>query len=338
MEFERFEVPAVHALHIGEIVRRFGVDSHALFSSLGLEEKVLAGPENRVELETFIALWERARALTEEPGLGILAGLQMRVSAHGFLGFAALTASTLGDALELASLYSPTRSNAFGLVTRRHDDEVHLVLRENANLGSARDMIVLSMLVGLWQMGNALTGRVLTGRAELAFARPAYLDRFDKEVPATLVFSRPQHALVFSADLLSLPLVLADPIGQKLAREQCERALEKLSDPKRTAMRIRSVFENSDGEWPQLEDVARALALSPRTLKRRLRDEGTSFQALLDEQRCERARRLLEDRSRSVESVAFMLGYCDAANFTRAFRRWVGMSPRHFRDGLASSL
>jgi AraC-like DNA-binding protein len=87
----------------------------------------------------------------------------------------------------------------------------------------------------------------------------------------------------------------------------------------------------NDAGFLSLDETARALGLSARTLKRRLDEEGTSFSAILDEQRRARALLLLRSPELSVDTIAERVGYSDIANFTRAFRRWTGTTPTAFR-------
>jgi len=94
---------------------------------------------------------------------------------------------------------------------------------------------------------------------------------------------------------------------------------------------VRAVLLGKSGEYPSLEQVAGRLCTSSRTLKRRLQRQGASFQQLLDEVRHREAVRLLENPSLSVEEVASRIGYSSSANFTRAFRKWVGNTPGAFR-------
>ncbi|MET0592727.1 MAG: AraC family transcriptional regulator ligand-binding domain-containing protein, partial [Polyangiaceae bacterium] len=95
-------MPGVHALHLVELARRWDVAAKDLLAGTELTEATLADPATRLPIATFERLVERARARTGEPGLGFHLGLSMRISAHGHLGFAAMTATTLRDALEIA--------------------------------------------------------------------------------------------------------------------------------------------------------------------------------------------------------------------------------------------
>jgi AraC-like DNA-binding protein len=131
--------------------------------------------------------------------------------------------------------------------------------------------------------------------------------------------------------ILDLPLVTADPAAMELARAQCDRELAAQAEAGGFVGRVREAVARAGGGFRSLDEVARRLHLSTRTLKRRLAIQGTSFSGVLDEVRQQRALLLLEDRRLALAEVADRLGYSDAANFTRAFRRWTGQTPAAFR-------
>jgi len=103
------------------------------------------------------------------------------------------------------------------------------------------------------------------------------------------------------------------------------------------ALRIRAELEAQKGDYPTLQQVAGKFCLSARTLKRRLRDAGASYRELVDGVRLVHAKELLQARGLTLESVAAQLGYSSSANFSRAFRRWTGERPGHFRSQQSGS-
>lgn len=324
-------LPAVHALHLAEVVTRWEVSQEELFAGLGLSEESLAEPNARLSIATVERLVERARALTGEPGLGFYLGLKMRISAHGSLGFAAMTSGTVREALEVAVRFAPTRTDALALQVHEDGQLASLVLEERAALGTARETIVFALLTGTAQLGMALTGRELSGSVDFAFPEPDYFRRFEPLLPGPMRFSQPSHRLIFDAEILDWPLSLHDPAARKLAREQCERELDALGARGQLLSRVRALLPRTDRGYRSLDEVAKALGVSSRTLKRQLAEQGTSYSDLLEEQRRERAT-LLVRRGETVDEIASRLGYSDAANFIRAFRRWTGMTPKAFRD------
>src|SRR6185437_5482595 len=98
---------------------------------------------------------------------------------------------------------------------------------------------------------------------------------------------QPAHQIVFDPKILALPLVMADPVALELAKRQCERELDELRVSAAVATRVRALLPKREGGFLTLDEVAKSLGLSTRTLKRRLADEGTDFSSLLDEQRRE---------------------------------------------------
>lgn len=328
---EEHGIPAVHALHLAELVHRWGIAKKELLRGIVAEER-LADPEAVLGVATVEKLVARARLLTGEPAIGFHLGLQMRISAHGYLGFAAMASSTLRDAIELASRFAPTRTSALALELVIEGNEASLVVHERADFGTARDAVLLALLVGIWQIGNAVTGRELGGRAQFAFPEPSYAKRLASMAPRA-AFARASNCLVFDAALLELPLTMADPVALQLAREQCERALDALGQA-RVVTRVRELVAKRERGFRSLEEVAAELSLSARTLKRRLAEQGVAFSTLLEEERRDRALLLLRSPELSIDEIADRLGYSDVANFGRAFRRWTGTTPAARRKQL----
>jgi len=327
---EPFTLPAAHALHLTDLVVGAGIAQEELLGPLGLDRASLSIPGAQLAVPVVVRLFQRARALTGNGAIGILLGLQMRASAHGYLGFAAMTASTLHEALETATRFVRTRTNALGLSLHVGDRSASLVIEERADFGEARDAILFALVVGIWQIGDALTGRQLPGSADFAFPRPAYIDLGTDFVPR-LRFDQPLTQLVFDVSALSLPLTMSDPVSRQLAYSECERSLEELGADQEILARVRKLVARASGGFHSLDEVANQLHLSSRTLKRRLSTHGVTYSDLLEEQRREKALLLLRSSGLSLDEVAEQLGYSDTSNFRRAFRRWTGISPAAYR-------
>jgi AraC-like DNA-binding protein len=323
-------LPASHVLHLLELVERWHVTERELLDPLRIDRAQLSAPGARLPVTAISALVERARELTGEPALGVYLGTQMRISWHGFLGFAAMSASTVREALALAVRFAPTRTDALALRVEADAENTALVIDELVDLGASRDVVVLSLVIGIWQIGNALTGRVMDGHAELAMPRPPYFDRFSSLVAGRAEFDCAAHRLVFPSASLELPLIMADAGALELARAQCDRELEALSRESSLVARVRALVRQGPDGVGTIEALARRLGMSPRTLKRKLALHDTSFSELVRDQRREVAQQLLRGPA-TIDQVAERLGYSDAQNFTRAFRRWTGMTPSAYR-------
>ncbi len=324
------DLPGAYALHLLDLVARYEVGAEELLEGFGLSREALAAPASRVSLTVAERVVERAIRLTGDPALAVAMGLQLPISSHGYLGFAAMTARNVREALELAVRFAPTRTTALALSLHVEGDVASLVLEERAPLGALREFVIFALMVGIAQLAKALTGHELEGDAEVVFARPPYFDRVAHFVPGEVRFEQPSNRLVFAASVLDLRLDMADPVATQLAREQCERELSALGRDDHAVARARELLPRPEG-FLSLEEVAQKMGVSPRTLKRRLADHGTSYSTLLDDLRKERALLLLRDGALSLDHVAERLGYSDVANFTRAFRRWTGKTPGMIR-------
>lgn len=322
--------PAAHLLQLVELAARWNVADSRLLSEVGLSKAQLSEPGRTLPLDVALALYERARTLTGEPGLGIYLGLQMRASAHGFVGLAAMTAATLGEAIALMFQYAPTRTTAIKLHGHLEGEAAVLSLDEQMDFGVTRDLVLFAITIGLWQGACALTGREVKLTLELMIDEPDYYARFAHQL-LPVSFGCPANRLVGRSGGLSTPLVLADAEACRLAAEQCERALTSLGLDGRIAERVRAVLRRDDHRWLSLDDVAQDLGLSTRTLRRRLTSEGASFAALSHGVRKDRALALLRSASLSIDDIAERLGYATTPAFTRAFQQWTGTTPTAYR-------
>jgi AraC-like DNA-binding protein len=228
--------------------------------------------------------------------------------------------------------YSPALTSAVSLPLRASGSVAALVVQEHADLGSARDIALLSCLVGLRQFGAALTGRAPKGGAvDLAIPRPAYFTRFSHLLP-DVRFDQPCSQLLFTARALDLPLVTPDRLALRVLQEECERALLDLGFDRSLTERVRRLSQLGDG-FRSIEQVAEVLHISSRTLKRRLAEHGATYSALVDDERRQQAMMLLDGSRLTLEEISLRLGYSTVPNFSRAFRRWLGCTPGSYRRG-----
>jgi AraC-like DNA-binding protein len=324
-------IPAGFVIQLVELVARWGVGPDALFDRLDLDIDGLEKPDARIPIAMLEPIVERAHRLTGQPALGVYLGTEMRVSSHGYLGFAAMTASTLREALDITIRFTPTRTSAVALRLHTDADLCALVLDECVPLGAAEEMVILSLIVGIRQIVNTLTEKRIEGELDVTFRRPTDFERFHPG--ARIRFGQPVNQLVFSSSVLDLPIVSADRVACRLAREQSERELALVDLQPTFDTRVRGLVLSEEGGYRSLAEVAEELRISPRTLKRRLAEHGTNFSDLRERLQREYALLLLRSTKLSLEIVAERVGYSDGTNFTRAFRRWMGTTPAAYRRG-----
>lgn len=322
--------PAAHALQLVTLVKRWNIDAATLLDGLGLTQAQLEEPHARISVAQLINASERARSLTAEPGIGFYLGLQRRISNYGYLGFAAMSASTLREGLELAVRFNATVSTALSLSLDVQGNTTSLTFHEHADLGSAHDIAAFSLLVGMRQLVATMTGRPASWSAcDIPFAEPAYFGRFSHLLPNAR-FDQPRMRVTFETRSLDVALLAPDRAALRLAVEACERDLAALGFEHQLAERVRRAAIDRD-RFRTITEVAKQLGMSTRTLKRKLATQQLTFSELIDNERLTRAVDLLRAPDRTLDEIADKLGYSSVANLTRAFRRWTHLTPTQYR-------
>ena len=310
-------------------LRQWGVTFQELLEVIDVDERDLEQPGARLSVEDCTALIRRARELTNAAGLGILMGLSTHPNTYGFLSLASQSAATLGQTIDFTIRYAPALTNAFTFRLNRVAGVAGLVLEEHCDLGEARDVLLLSLLIGLRQIGCELTGREPWRPIDVAMPEPPYYRGLSHLVPE-LRFNQPVNQIVLLESDLEIPLRMPDRCSLRLATAQCEHALQVLGIDASVEERLLSIVMTDDGPLP-FEKVAATMGMSQRTLKRRLLEAGVTFSELVEKARCERALLLLRSRSSAIDDIAERLGYSTVSNLGRAFRRWTGMTLREYR-------
>jgi AraC-like DNA-binding protein len=328
---ERDTVPGSYALDLLRLVARWQISPEEILAGTSVRASDLEEPSARVPLATMNALVVRAKRLTGEPGLGFYLGVQKRISFYGHLGFAMMSAATVRECLELAVQFTPILTSAIVLRLHVEGDVAFLAMEPQVDMGEAEDISNLSLVVGISHLGVALTGRPMAGTAEFEMPEPAYYGRFEHLLPGAR-FDQPAMRVVFDAKMLDVPLATADRAAMRLAKADCERAFAALDFDANIGSRVRRALWGAD-RMRGLEEVAAELGVSPRTLSRRLAEQGLAFSDLTELERRERALALLTGMGLSLEEVAERLGYSTVPNFVRAFRRWTGTTPGAYRRG-----
>jgi AraC-like DNA-binding protein len=170
-------------------------------------------------------------------------------------------------------------------------------------------------------------------RVLLDFPAPPHVDAYAALVPCTVYFGAGRNAVIFSKPALETALVNSNAELLAFCERRCELMLADLEQGQDLASRVRNRLLEGPPPFPDAEQTARSLHMSARALRRRLREEGTSFRILVRQVREQLARRYLREGSLTVDEVSRLLGYSEPAAFSRAFKSWTRRSPSAYRAG-----
>jgi AraC-like DNA-binding protein len=318
--------------HLIALVEREGADAAPIRRLRGLSD--LTDPDVRVPEASVEAAWQLAESLTRDAAVGIHLAESLPRGALDLVEYAFRSSASLVSGLERLARYGRVMSDRVSARVEGNGDCTLLFVRDTgpAALHPGRSEFALAAALKFAREG---TGVDLTP-LQVCFSHPAPEDRFEhrRYFRTDVRFGAGSTSMILSAADAMRPLAGADDALSAIVRRRLDKLLHEREARHTGSLtaRVRHILVDQLGEktlTPQL--AADALAISPRTLSRRLAEEGTSFRVLLDDVRREFACALLHDRSLSVGDVAFFLQYSEPAAFHRSFRRWTGLTPRAFR-------
>ena len=269
--------------------------------------------------------------------LGVRLGGSYHVGSFGIFGFACLTSSTLGDTVRFAARYYEL-SYGFCLPTVTVDGPVAALRLDLPGLtGPVAEFITRRDLSAIAQvMAETLGSPVPFTAIEFAGPMPESGDVAAREAfGVTPGYGSPVTVASWPAALLDQRLPQASDISMAMCQQQCRTLLERRRQRTGVALRVRERLASIDGAPHTIAGVARQLAMSERTLRRRLAEENTTFRDLADEVHRVLAEELLATGALSVDDIAVRLGYAEATSFIAAFKRWTGTTPARYQRSVA---
>jgi AraC-like DNA-binding protein len=314
-------------------LRTEGISISSALAGTGLTWHQLQREKRLVPIEPVRGLVLNAKRLTRCAALGLEFGRSVGSSAHGLAGMAVATSRDVLQAIRAAVDYRPLRGRAaeFELTSRRSG--CVLAIHEPYELGDIRTFVLEAQAVMVADLLRAVAGGPLP-KIEYGFPypAPAWSSDYARLLAAKVRFDARQMEIRLPASVLHLPGMLREDDTRSAITVQAERELAAAREGKGFALQVRNRLAGRNDGYPSILSVAKNLNVSSRTLLRRLKRDGTTFQRLLDDVRKEEAKWYLRQTSEPISDIAERLGYGDTSNFSRTFRRWFGQSPSSFRQ------
>lgn len=341
------ELPGTYINLIVETVKRRGVSCEQLLDGSGITVDQLKKPYWYVEFNHLNQLIERAIELCKEPALAGYLALEMTASCYGSVGMAAMVSPNLGEALKILEKFIGSRCEVFKPELKQENNYAYWFIHQPVKEFQLSPNTNVFLLVGFIQIAKNLTGLSNLGKVELQMPEPTGFAQISSQLAVTCLFNQKRNSWIFSKDYLAQPVLTADPMLAPLVNAQCKRDIEKLKLHSGWKWQVKQVAEkllvNGEIETLKVGQVAQVMNMSERTLQRYLAIENTSFTILVDSLKKQHAQKLLAQNSMSIEKVALTLGYAETSHFTRAFKRWMGVTPKYFQthskmDELSSHL
>lgn len=322
-------------LLIARTIDDYGHDSRALFRQAGLDYGHLNKPGARYSYTAVCRLWELAAASIQDPCLGMrVASLWHPTTMHA-LGYSWMASYNLDEAYRRTMRFGRFLNSAANAALKIHQGEhAYGLLLDTSLLNYETPQVGQEAGLALFlNMSRAAYGASFRPvGVSVRRAPPESVDRFCEYFDAPVDFSQDRNAIWFDPAQVLEPLATANP---ELVRINDQIVIDYLArmDRNDVATQVRSKISERlpTGRIDEVE-IASAINLSQRSLQRRLGEQNLSFMRLLEDTRRDLSREYVRDPQRSINEVAYLLGFAEPGNFSRAFKRWYGQTPSQYRQ------
>ena len=257
------------------------------------------------------------------------------LTANGALGMLAMTASTLEGALQGALDFLPLFVPAFAIRRQDHGDQVHIILERLYDFGSINAFFTELVVLALLKIGPFLSRALSAVTVNFTHQPSGALADYEAAFHGSFIFDSTQNSIVLARTDLGIPLLTPSPTSHELMKSSLLQQSRERPEGSPVSQRVRRLLQQAlkDGRLADADTLAEALAMSPRTLSRRLHAEGSTLPQLQLDVSIDYAKLLLLESSKSISDIARQTGFLDGASFSRAFRRQVQKTPSQFRAG-----
>ena len=314
-------------------VKSAGVPVEPLLGRAGLTQEMIAESETRLSVRSQITFLNEAAIALKDDCIGFTLARDFDPRALGLLYYAMASSQTLGDALKRLARYSKVTNEALVFGYREGNRLIINVSYSGVPRHSDRHQIEFCMFAVI-RICRVLTGQnIVPQHFSIAHHRSEGTSEMVRFVGTKVEFGADTDELALNVDAREMPVIHSDTYLSDLLLKYCEAAL---ADRKGNISQLRTRVENAISSLlphgrVRMEDIARTLGMSERSLARKLAHEGLKFTEILEHLRRELAVCYLEDRKLHVSKIAWLLGFNEVSAFTNAFKRWTGKTPSQMR-------
>lgn len=326
--------PSYKIAALDSVLREQGIPTASLLEGTGIDATAIRSSTTRISRRQLTLTYRNAVRLSDDPALGLTGGERLHVTAYGMYGYALISSANLREALELSIRYHQLATPTVRMTLTIDDDDAVAIFGMEDALGIdelIRFNLELQFSLVLSLFRDMVGDDFAFQQIRATFPDPGHANRYADLFGCPVLFDQARNELRFDEWWLGRELVRSNPITAEHTREVCRQILSEMNAHEGFASEVRALITADVRAYSDVESIARSLHMTSRTLRRKLSNQGTSFQQLLREVRTQIAIAYLRDTSMSIDDIAERLGFSDAANFRHAFKRWTEHSPGHYR-------
>lgn len=315
-----------------QALREREFEDEQIFDGLSLGVEQLFDETYRLSIEQHEAFILRMLELTNNPHLALDLIKIGSDSAPNLPLLAAANSGQIGKALRIVTRYSKVLTRVYSITLYEMEEPPKINIDLHVEHEQVAYFAVSSFALFLSQFfREALDGAELVQRLDLSVTSPDSFELVRDHFPFEVRFSQPASCVVIDGTQLDHPMREADPHTLRMLTDMAEQQLREAEAETSLQGAVTQLLIEQLVSPPRLTEAAHILGLSPRGLRRKLADSGTTYQRILDSVRLAMAKRLLSESDTPIASIAYELGYSNPSDFGRAFKHWCGRPPTQYR-------
>ncbi len=318
-----------------KLVKSVNHSAAQMLERAGISELLLSDPKATITFQQEVAFTREFVNTLADDDLGFKAGQCYRLNAFGHIGLAAGSSDTVSEAIEFFLKYIRLAYTHFDINFFKKDGCAVLRFSDQYKLGDLRRFYLERDFSFAFLSTRDMFPRSIVGQKpktiHFDFPCTTSVEHYQALYECPVHFSMPFNQILVDERYLDLPLPLANSLTKELLEEQCKTQEIALFGHQRFDEKVRSIIQTTDGEIPNLEKIAGMHFVTARTLRRKLKLLGFTFQELVNEELRKKSLHYLSTTDLSIEQISVRLGYSESASFIHAFKRWTGKTPKECR-------
>lgn len=318
-----------------ETAKDFGCTPEKILDGTHLNYEAVFNGASHMTVQQYLIACANAVREFSDPRLPIAVGKSLHLSAYGLYGFALLCSPSVRSGFEFAVRYHKLATPVFEIKWDISDESFIWTFPNEGRVGYEKSLHDFLIIQQLSQHVTHVKDIARSDRhprlVQMTIAAPLQSAIFEEAFNCPVVYGAEATRVVYDMSILDDRPPLTNPVTYASLRRSCENLIGTIADKASVSGQVSRFIMESPAPFPSMDEVASKLAMTCRTLRRRLKEEGVSYSALLDEVRNKLAKKYLVSSSFSVEDISELLGFSDTANFRSSFKRWNGIPPGHYR-------
>ena len=309
------------------------VDVDALLRSLDVDLATVKSPDAYIPIETYLTIQDEAAVSVNDPSFGLHLGEFAEPGSWSILGYMLMNCKNLGEGFEKSQRYSRIIGNLINARTEPHSKTVKLIFFTSPDAPEMSRHCFDTVFSGLVRMMRNFTGMEIHPlEVTFTYPEPNSRSEYERIFQCPILFNQRDNSFTVDASVVNTPILLANPNLLEYFEKYAESFLAEIdrkSEHSRTVTKI--ILSRLDDETLSITKVAQEMAVSVRTLQKRLEDEGVVFSDLYKDIRQRLAQKYLRENY-TVEQITYLLGFSEPSVFRKAFKKWSGVTPREYRE------